>query len=153
MRIRTLKTLQLAVAIATTTALAAGLLWPGAMGLLLVPVGLLYVIWATRAAFDRPFSIWLAFVSTLTVALFLGAFSVSVAMYAFRADAANDGSPAVAFDSTGSIVQAPLQGPQPQIDRRERIHAGILLLIGASAWAVIALHGLEWRWAFLRKAR
>lgn len=154
MRVGTLKTLQLAVAIATTLALAAGLLWPGAMGLFLVPVGLLYVIWAARAALNRPLSIWLAFISTLTVAIFLGAFSVSLALYAFRGHDANDGPPPAAFvDSNGNLVQVPLQGAQPQVDRRERIQAGILLLIGAGAWVVIALHALEWRWAFLRKAR
>lgn len=159
MLVRSLKGIQLAVAMATTLALGAGLLWPGAMGLFLVPLASLYVIWAIRAALNHRLSIWLSFASTLTVALFLGAFGVSMAVATLGAGDPNDRMmPLVAMNPAGNVVQLPpealpqLQQMQAQIDRRDRVHASMLLLIGLGAWLVVGLYALEWRWAFVRKA-
>jgi 4-amino-4-deoxy-L-arabinose transferase-like glycosyltransferase len=159
MLVRSLKGIQLAVAIATTLALGAGFLWPGAMGLFLVPLALLYVIWAIRAALNHRLSIWLSFASTITIAVFLGAFGVSIAVSTFRAGDPNDKViPLVAMDAAGNVAELPpealprLQQVQAQIDRRDRVHASLLLLIGLGAWLVVGLYALEWRWAFVRKA-
>ncbi len=136
MLLRTLKELQIAVAIATTLALGAGLLWPGAMGLMLTPLGLVYVFWAARAALDRPLSIRLAFASTLIVAVFLGAFATLVA--------------AAAFDTGGAESVPRFPEAQAEAQREERFQAGVLLLIGAAAWVVVGLHGAAREWAFSR---
>lgn len=159
MTVRILKGVQLAVAIATALALGAGLLWPGVMGLFLVPVPLLYVIWAIRAAFNHRLSIWLSFASTVAVAVFIGAFSFSVGNSAFGdRDTSHRVVPLVVTDPAGNVVELPpealpqLQQMQAQIDRRHRVHAAILILIGMSAWLVVGLYALEWRWAFVRKA-
>ena len=156
--LRSLKGLQLAVAVATTMALGAGLVWPGVMGLFVVPVAVLYVIWAVRAASNHRLSIWLALVSTITVAVFLGALGTSMAVYAFaRIDPMDSVAPLVAVDPAGNVVELPLEAVprlqqlQAQIDRRDRIHASTLLLIGLAAWVVVGLHAVEWRWAFARR--
>ena len=156
--LRTLKGIQLAVAIATTLALAAGLLWPGIMGLFLVPLPLFYVIWASRAALNHSVSIWLSFAATIVVAVFVGAFGVSMAVSTFAARQPNGGAiPMVAVDPIGNVVElSPEAMPQlrliqAQIDRREQIHASVLLAIGLAAWLVLGLYALEWRWAFARK--
>jgi hypothetical protein len=39
---------------------------------------------------------------------------------------------------------------QAQLNRRNRIHASILLVIGAGAWLVVGMYALAWRWAFAR---
>jgi hypothetical protein len=129
------------------------------MGIFLLPAGLLYVIWAARAALNRPLLIWLALVSTLIIAVFLGAFGLSKAVSSFGAGDPNGRpTPLVAIDPTGTVVELPtealprLQRIQSQIDKRDRIHATILVLIGTGAWVVVGLYALEWRWAFSRKS-
>ncbi len=156
MLLRSLKGLQLTVAVATTVALGAGLLWPGVMGLFLVPLALLYVIWAIRAALNHSLSIWLSFISTMVVAVFLGAFGVSMAVSTFGARAPIDRVvPLVAMDPAGNVVElSPEALPrllQAQINRRSRVHALILLAIGLVAWLAVGLYALEWRWAFTRR--
>jgi hypothetical protein len=69
--LKSLKWTQLVVAIATTAALALGLLLPGAMGILAATFGLLYVVWSVRTMSNGRLSIWLAGLSTLSVALVL----------------------------------------------------------------------------------
>lgn len=156
MLVRSLKGIQLAVAIATTLALGAGLLLPGVMGLFLVPLGLLYVIWAVRAALDHRLSIWLSFAATTLVAVLLGAFGVSTAVLTL--DRSESATPLVAVDPTGNVVELPpealprMRQVQARIDRRDRFHASALILIGLGAWVVVGLHAHEWRWAFVRKA-
>lgn len=159
MLLRCLKGSQLAVAIATTFALGAGLLLPGVMGLFMVPLALLYVIWVIRAALDHRLSIWLSFASTLAVAVLLGASAVSMTVSTFEAgDPRGRAIPLVAMDPAGNVVELPpealprLRQVQAQIDRRDRVHMSILLLIGLGAWVVIGLYAFEWRWAFVRKA-
>lgn len=158
MLVRSLKGIQLAVAIATTLALGAGLLLPGVMGLFLVPLALFYIVWAFRAALDHSLSIWLSFASTIIVAVLLGAFGVSMAVSAVGArDPIDRVPPLVAMDPAGNIVELSLealpglQELQAQIDRRDRVHASLLLVIGLAAWLVLGLYALEWRWAFTRK--
>jgi hypothetical protein len=62
------------------------------------------------------------------------------------------------MNPAGNVVPLPpealpqLQQMQAQIDRRDRVHASMLLLIGLGAWLVVGLYALEWRWAFVRKA-
>lgn len=152
-----LKGTQLSVAIATTFVLGAGLLLPGAMALFVVPLALLYVIWAIRAAFDKRLSIWLSFVSTLAVAVLLGALAVPLAVSRYEGGGPNNAIPLVAMDPTGNVVQLPpealprLREMQAQIDRRGRIHASILLSIGVAAWLVIGMYAFEWRWAFFAR--
>lgn len=157
--LRCLKGMQLAVAVATMLALGAGLLWPGAMGFFIMPFGLLYVIWAIRAAFDKRFSIWLAFTSSLVVAVFLGTFVVAMAFSTFKAGYISGGElPLVTTDPTGNVVQvqlspeafSKLQQVQAQVNRRDQIHALLLLLIDLGAWIVIVLYAFQWRWAFAR---
>ncbi|MDT8398601.1 MAG: hypothetical protein RQ899_08310, partial [Pseudomonadales bacterium] len=121
-------------------------------------LGLLYVIWAIRAALGHRFSIWLSFASTLAVAVLLGAFAISMALLTFGAGDLNDGTiPLVAMDPRGKVVQLPLealpqlQQTQARIDLRDRIHTSLLLLIDLGAWLVIGLYASEWRWAFGRK--
>ena len=158
MLLRSLKGIQLAVAVAITLALGAGLLWPGVMGLLLVPLALLYVIWAIRAALNHRFSIWLSFISTMVVAVFLGAFGVWTAVSTLGASGPIERAvPLVAMDPAGNVVELSpealprLQQIQAQINRRARVHALILLVIGLAAWLVVGLYALEWRWAFIRR--
>ena len=156
--VRCLKGIQLTVAIATMLALGAGLVWPGAMGLFIMPLGLLYVIWAIRAALDYRLSIWLSFVSTIAVAILLGAFVVSRALSTFEAGDLNGRAvPLVTTDPAGNVVQLPpqalpqFQQIQAQVNRRDRIHISLLLLIDLGAWLVIGLYAFEWRWAFAQK--
>lgn len=151
--VRCLKRTQLAVAIATTLAFGVGLVYPGVMGLFVVPVTLIYVIWAVRAALNHRLSIWLSLASTIMVAVFLGALGASFALSTFRS-LDERAIPLVAIDpATGNVIELPpeflpqLQQGQAHADRRNRIHASILLLIGLGAWLVIGLHAKEWRWA------
>lgn len=159
MFVRSLKRVQVAVAISTTLALAAGFLWPGVMGLFLVPVAVIYVVWAVRAALDHRVSIWLSFVSTLMVAVFSGSLGVSMAVSSFRPDGPSDGAiPHVAIEPSGNVVELPadalprLQQMQAEIGRRDKIQASILLLIGLGGWLVLGMYAFEWRWAFSGKA-
>jgi hypothetical protein len=128
------------------------------MGLFLVPLALLYVVWAFRAAFDHSLSIWLSFASTITIAVALGAVGASMSVSTFGARVPIDRMlPPVAMDPAGNIVELPpealprLQEIQAQIDRRNRLHASLLLAIGLAAWLVVSLYALAWRWAFTRK--
>jgi len=158
MLLRSLKGLQLAVAIATIVASLTGLLLPGVMSLFLVPLALLYMIWAARATRNHRFSIWLSFASTIVVAVLVGALSVSMTTSTFSPRAPSERVIApVAVDPVGNVVELPpevvpkLEQMQARIDRRERVHALALLTIGLAAWLVVALHALEWRWAFTRR--
>lgn len=156
--LRSLKGVQLAVAIATTVAIGVGLVWPGVMGLFFVPVASLYVIWAVRATLNHRLSIWLSLASTITVAVFVGALGASMAVSAFASVDPNDRViPLVVTDAAGNVVELPpeaaprLQQLQAQIDWRNRLHASTLMLIGLAAWVVVGLHAVEWRWAFARQ--
>jgi len=158
MFVRSLKGIQLAVAIATIVASLAGLLLPGVMSLLLAPLALLYVIWAARATLNHRFSIWLSFASTIVVAVLVGALGVSMTTSTFSARVPGERMIGpVAVDPAGKVVELPpevlprLEQMQARIDRRERVHALALLTIGVAAWLVVALYALEWRWAFTRR--
>ena len=67
--------------------------------------------------------------------------------------------PLVALSPQGVVVRLPpealpeLRRIQAEIDRRERLHASVLLLIGMGAWVVVVLHVMEWRWASGRRAQ
>ena len=155
MPLRYLKSVQLVVAIATTLLLGAGLVPPDpVISLFLVPFGALYGVWAVRSLYDRRWSIWLAFVSTIMVALVMGALG---GLMTHSALSSHPYHPAVALDATGAVVELPpgalqvLEHSQAQSDRRERAHAAILLFVAAGACAVLVLYAFEWRWAFMRK--
>jgi hypothetical protein len=70
MLLKLLKWVQLAVALCTTAGLS--LLLPSVEGILGVPLGCLYVLWAVRALQDHWISKWLAFLFDLFVAAFVG---------------------------------------------------------------------------------
>jgi hypothetical protein len=153
MFLRSLKRLQLAVAIATTAASLTGQLLPGVMSFLLAPLALLYVIWAARSARDHRFSIWLALASTVLVAVLVGALGASMTSATFGAGPFSERAIAPVVVDQAGIVEPSLQALpgfdqiQAQIDRRERVHALTLLAIGLAAWLATGLHVLEWRWA------
>lgn len=156
-RIRILKGAQVLVAIATTLAVGAGFLWPGAMALFVLPIVLLYVIWAVRAAFDRRLSVWLSFATTLAVALFIGtiAFWSVLDLSADREEFSSADTP-VAVDAAGSMVELSAEvlpewrQAQARIYEKNRlyrrVHAGMFTLISLAAWVVVILSVLEWRW-------
>jgi len=128
------------------------------MGLFLVPLALVYVVWAFRAALNHSLSIWLSFASTIIVAVFLGAFGVSMTVSTFGAkDPIDSVLPLIAMDAAGNIVELSpealprLREIQVQLDRRDRVHASLLLVISLAAWLVLGLYALEWRWAFTHK--
>jgi predicted PurR-regulated permease PerM len=160
MRLRILKGIQLMVAIAITLATGAGWLWPGVMALFVMPAFLLYVIWTVRAAFNHRLSVWLALLSTTVVAVLLGALGVSMVTNTFRSgDPRASQIPLVALSPQGVVVRLPpealpeLRRIQAEIDRRERLHASVLLLIGIGAWVVMGLHVMEWQWACGRRSQ
>lgn len=160
MVVRSLKRIQLAVAIATTVASLTGLLLPGVMSLLLAPLALLYVIWAARATLNHRFSIWLSFASTIVVAVLVGALGVSMTASTFGTRVPSERVIApVAVNPAGNVVEVPpealarLEQMQARIDRRERAQALALLTIGLAAGLVVALYALEWRWAFTRQEK
>ena len=155
MPLRFLKVAQLVVAIATTLLLGAGWVPPDpVVGFLLLPFGVLYVFWAIRCLYDRRWSIWLACVSTLMVAIVMSALGGSMTYYALPSHRIH---PAVVVDATGAAVALSpgalpaLDYAQPQIDRRDQAQAAMLLFVAAGAWAVLGLYALEWRWAFMRR--
>lgn len=160
MLLRILKGIQLVVAIAITLATGAGWILPGVMALFVMPVLLLYLIWTVRAAFNHRLSIWLALLSTTSVAVLLGAMGVSMLNNTVLAgDPRARQIPLVALGPQGVVVRLSpealpeLRRIQAEIDRRERLHASVLLLIGMGAWVVVGLHVMEWRWAFGRRAQ
>ncbi len=154
MPLRFLKAVQLVVAIATTLLLGAGLVPPDpVVSFLLVPFGVLYVVWAVRTLYDGRWSIWLACVSTVMVAIVMSALGGATAPSAFSSQRYY---PAVAVDATGAAVELPpgalpaLEHSQALSDRNARAQAAMLLLVAAGAWAVLVLYAVEWRWAFMR---
>ena len=155
MFLRSLKWLQLAVAIAMTAASVTGLLLPGVMSLLLAPFTLLYVVWAARSVRDHRVSIWLALASTVAVAILVGALGASMTKSTFGARPFSDRIVApVIVDPAGGMTEPRLEVVprfeqiQAQIERRERLHALVLLALGLTAWLVVGLYVVEWRWAF-----
>jgi hypothetical protein len=157
MALRFLKALQLVVAIATTLLLGAGLVPPDpVVSFLLVPFGVLYVFWAIRCLYDRRWSIWLACVSTIMVAIVMSALGGAMTHSALSS---HRYYPAVAVDATGAVVALPpgalpaMEHSQTLSERHARAHAAILLLVAAGAWVVLILCAFEWRWAFTRNNR
>ena len=121
MLLKLLKWMQLVLAICTTVGLS--MLLPSVEGILGVPLGCLYVIWAVRAFKDHWISKWLAFLFGLLVAAFVGRVVVSGA------------SRVLGGQATSFAYLSPWL---------------ILFLMVA---AVVLLHVVSWRWLLLSADR
>lgn len=145
------------LAVAMAVMVGAGLVWPGVMALFLLPVFLLYVFWAIRAAYNHRLSIWLSFVVTLAVAVLFGTIAFQGILH-LSADRDEPGgvNTQLAADATGRVValsadvtpgvrQARLRADQQKRFYR-RAHVGIVTLVSLAGWLVVILSVLEWRW-------
>lgn len=157
MRLLILKGTQVLLAVAMAAMVGAGLLWPGVMALFALPVFLLYVIWAIRAAYDHRLSIWLCFVMTLAVAVIFGTitFRGILDLSADRGEPGNVNAQ-LAVDAAGRVVALSADMPpgarktKMRADHHDRAYrrayVGIVTLISVAGWLVVILAVLEWRW-------
>lgn len=154
-----LKITQIVVAISTTIAIGAGLVWPGMMVVFVVPVLLVYVVWTIRAAWDHRLSILLSLMGTTLVAVFIGGLGLATMLWTFgsRHTTPTD-APIPLVNSTGEIVLVEptaerltqVAQAQMQVDQRARIEGVVLSVIGLGAWFVIGMYSVERKWALGR---
>jgi hypothetical protein len=98
----------------------------------------------------------LACLSTLAVALSLGAFGAARVFYAFQAPEGlsitaspptlNESGDIVILDTLPAEALTELQRRQESINWRETAEATFILLVAAGAWAVVLMYAFEWRW-------
>ena len=155
MLINSLKWTQLAVAFAATLVLGAGLLLPGAMAIMALPVGFHYILAAVGAILNWRPAMWLACLASFVVALSFTALGGSRAYFAFQQNSVTSAMPTAAVTATGEVIVldnlpaealAEYQRRQASIRRRDTFETTLLLLVAAGSWAVVLLHALEWRW-------
>jgi hypothetical protein len=135
-------------------------LLPTVMGLILVPAGVIYLIWAIRSFGPHRLSAALAGVTSLIVALYLGVLVGSGELF-FDAPSYSAAVPetAVAIGPDGRAVvldrQAIVALEEQILDghsrdwaayqTQRRVLVGWMLFLAALSVGVVVLHGLWWR--------
>ena len=150
-----LKWTQVVLAMATSIWLCS-VLFPSVEVVLVAPLCSLYVFWTVRAMDDHQTSMRLACLTSLAVAVALGALTVAGGLrldQVFSEDLATQSSVVVSANGEASVLDLPPAGIQAALklkkkfeNRRQRVTAILRLILTATAWSVVVMHAHQWRW-------
>lgn len=145
--------MQLVVAVSATV--LSGLIWPGVMVVVPVALGVLYVVAAAVAFFDRKPFMWLAGILSLTVLALSTAAILASGFAVFQIESEMGDPPMVAVSPGGGYVElesipestlAEMRENYASVVRRQRAIVALLLLVSFGSCAVVIMHGFAWKW-------
>ena len=158
MVIKWLKWTQLVVAVATT--ILSGLIFPGAMVVIVIAIGVFYIVSAAGAFRDwKPF-IWSACLLSLGVAGLSTNALVADDFAVFRIESEMGDPPMVVVSPGGDVIElddipgsslANMRRDYDSVVRRQRVVAVLLLLVSIGSCAAVLMHTYAWKWLVLGK--
>ncbi len=155
MALRCLKCAQLLLAIAVFGS-ACVLFFPSVDVLFFIPLCSLYVFWAIRAMNNRRPSMWLAGLTSLMVAVLLGALVAIFEIPLLQTTATNlVWQSSVVVTAEGRVIdleslpveaRLALRRQNQSVGRGPGASGIVSLILTFFAWGVVVLHAFQWRW-------